>query len=257
MNGMEKEKIADLLLEAQRTAVPLPLHLRQSFTLDEAYEVQKCVVEKKLAQGHRILGKKIGLTSKAMRDAMGIDRPDFGSIFSDGIYPQGIPLKRDAFITPRVEGEIAFLLKEDIKAANCTVYDVIKATEGVMACLEFVDSRWGKDFSFYDSVSDNASCGGFMLGSKLVSLTDLDLRYIGLYMTKNGALINSGLGVEVMGDPLNAVVWLANQMIERGDYLKAGDIILSGSLVAAVPVEKGDSMNICFSQLGNIEIKFE
>ena len=257
MMTMDKHQIADLLLEAQRTGIALDPSLRQPFTLEEAYEVQKCVAEKKIKQGNKMIGKKIGFTSQAMRDALGIDQPDYGNLFSDAIYPQGVPMQRDRFIIPKVEGEIAFLLKDDIKGPNCTAYDVIKATEGVIACLEFIDSRWGAGFSFYDSISNNGSCGGFMLGSKMLKLDRLDLRHVGLYMTKNGKLVNSALGVEVMGDPINAVVWLANQMAEHGTYLKAGEVILSGSLVAAVPVEKGDCMSISFTHFGTMEICFE
>lgn len=155
-----------------------------------------------------------------------------------------------------MEGEIAFVLHIDLAGPGVTTADVCQATKGVMACLEFVDFRWDFNVSFFDSVADNAACGGFLLGSRVVPLHGLDLRYIAMFMMKNGELVSSGAGVEVMGDPLNAIAWLANKLGEHGDRLRAGDVVLSGAITAAVPVVAGDSMNICFSKLGNIEVRF-
>lgn len=256
MLTMDKKEIAKMLLKAHEEAKPIPLEYRQDFTIEEAYAVQTEVMKEKIARGGRVIGKKIGFTGRGMRKQFGIDTPDYGNIFDDEIYAQGTAIEAGKFISPRVEGEIAFLLKKDLSGPNCTVYDVIQATDGIMACLEFVDSRWGSNFTFIDSVADNGGCGGFLLGSKFRKLEEIDLRTIGMYMTKNGELVHSGAGVEVMGDPINAVVWLANQLAEHGSSMKAGDIVLSGAVTASVPVEAGDCMNICFAELGNIEVKF-
>lgn len=250
------QQLAAMLLEAQRTAVPVSEEFRQDFTLAEAYAVQECIRQEKERQGARVIGKKVGFTSRAMREKFGIDIPDYGSLFSDQIFAQGTSIKASQFIKPHVEGEIAFLLAEGLQGPGVTVGDVHRATKGVMACLEFVDFRWGFTPTFYDSVADNAACGGFLLGSKLIPLDGLDLRYIAMFMTKNGALINSGAGVEVMGDPVNAVAWLANTLAEHGGALKAGQIVLSGAITAAEPVRSGDSMTVCFSKLGQISVQF-
>lgn len=248
--------LAVMLLEAQRTAVPVAEKFRQDFTLAEAYAVQEFIRQEKEGQGVRVIGKKIGFTSRAMREKFGIDIPDYGSLFSDHVFAQGTPINAQQFIKPHVEGEIAFLLAEDLQGPGVTVADVHRATKGVMACLEFVDFRWGFTPTFFDSVADNAACGGFLLGSKLVPLDGLDLRYIAMFMTKNGGLVNSGAGVEVMGDPVNAVAWLANTLSEHGGGLKAGQVVLSGAITAAEPVQSGDSMTVCFSTLGQISVTF-
>ena len=250
------QQLAEMLIEAQRTAVPVPEKFRQDFTLAEAYAVQECIRQEKERLGVRIIGKKVGFTSRAMREKFGIDIPDYGSLFSDQIFVQGTPIEAQKFVKPHVEGEIAFLLDEDLQGPGITVADVHRATKGVMACLEFVDFRWAFTPTFYDSVADNAACGGLLLGSKLVPLNELDLRYIAMFMTKNGRLVNSGAGIEVMGDPVNAVAWLANTLAEHGGGLKAGQIVLSGAITAAEPVQSGDSMTVCFSTLGQISVEF-
>ncbi|MDR1376537.1 MAG: 2-oxopent-4-enoate hydratase, partial [Synergistaceae bacterium] len=224
MLNMEKKDLAALLLKAQKEAIPVPSKYRQDFTLEEAYGVQICIKEAKGAQGRRVVGKKIGFTGRGMRRQFGIDTPDYGNLFDDQMFVQGTTLDTVKFVKPRVEGEIAFLLKKDLAGPSVTVYDVLDATQGVMACLEFVDSRWDFDITFMDSIADNGGCGGFLLGSRMLDLKGLDLRYIAMFMTKNGELMYSGTGVEVMGDPLNAVVWLTNKLTEHGTHLKAGDI---------------------------------
>ena len=256
MPHLGKQEIAAMLLAAQQNAVPVPEQYRQSFTLEEAYAVQDCIRAAKESQGIRVVGKKIGFTSRGMRERFNIDIPDYGCLFSDQVYAQGVPIQTAQFVKPHVEGEIAFLLKKDLVGPGVTVADVYDATRGVMACLEFVDFRWGFASSFYDSVADNAACGGFLLGSKILSLQGLDLRYIAMFMQKNGSLLRSGAGVEVMGDPVNAVAWLANKLAEHGNCLKAGEVVLSGAIVAAEPVVAGDAMTVCFSELGTIEVAF-
>ena len=256
MLTMKPEELARLLIDVQVTALPVPEQYRQEFTLEEAYAVQQCIRAEKEKAGVRVVGKKIGFTSQAMRKKFNIDISDYGNLFHDQCFPQGAPIPANRFVKPHVEGEIAFVIKSDLRGPGVTAAEVSAATKGVMACLEFVDFRWDFASNFHESVADNAACGGFLLGSKLVPVDKLDLRYIAMFMQKNGALISSGAGVEVMGDPLNAVAWLANKLHAHGDYLRAGDIVLSGAITAAVPVAAGDSMNICFSELGNIEVRF-
>lgn len=245
-----------MLIRAQDTATPLPESERQTLTLEEAYAVQSAIRDEKVRQGHRVVGKKIGFTGRAMRALFKVDEPDYGNLFSDQMFPQGGAVAASRFVAPKVEGEIAFVLKRDVTGPGVTPADVLAATRGVMACIEFVDFRWGFQANILDSIADNASCGGFALGSKLAPLKALDLRHEGMFVEKNGELVNSGAGVEVMGDPLNAVVWLANALAAHGDGLHAGDIILSGSLTAAVPVQAGDAVTVSFATLGSVSVRF-
>lgn len=253
---MNHQILAEALLNAQDTATRLPGELRQIFTEQDAYEVQRQLTRLKETRGSRVVGRKIGLTSRAMQRQFGIETPDYGNLFDDERFSQGTPIDTARFIEPRVEGEIAFLLKKDLTGPSVTVSDVLAATEGVMACAEIIDNRWGPGFTVLDSIADNASCGGFLLGSKLVPLINLDLRYLAMFLQKNGELVHSGAGVEVMGDPLNAVAWLASRLSAHGSGLKAGEIVLSGAITAAVPVQAGDCVSICFSQLGDIHMMF-
>lgn len=257
MMNMDKKELAMMLVKAQETAIPVPEKYRQQFTVEEAYSVQELVREERERQGHKVIGKKIGFTSKAMREQFNFDQPDYGNLFLDQSYATGSAIDVSKFVAPRAEGEIAFVLKEDLSGPGVTSADVLRATEGVMACLEFIDSRWDFKFEVVDSIADNGGCGGFLLGSKLVKLDGLDLRYIAMFVKKNGELISSGTGVEVLGDPLNAVAWLANKLAEHGTHLKAGDVILSGALTGAVPVAKGDVLNVSFSTLGDVDVRFE
>ena len=255
MPVLNPKEIARLLIEAEQNAKPLPPTMKQHFTLEEAYAVQLEVCRQKLEKGYQVVGKKIGLVSRAMQKMMNVDQPDYGHIFAQQMHSQGTPIDTAKFITPRVEGEIAFILDKDLTGPGVKASDVVRATRGVMACLEFVDSRW-EEFDVYDSISDNASCGGFLLGSKLVPLENLDLRYIGMFIEKNGELHSSGLGVEIMGDPLNSVAWLANKLSEFGISLKAGEVVLSGAITSMVPVTKGDILQVSFSTLGSITVRF-
>ncbi len=257
MVNMDLKELAIMLVDAEEAAKPISEKYKQDFTEKEAYDVQILVRDEKLRRGQRVIGKKIGFTSQAMRKQFNYHSCDYGNIFDKQIFEQGSAIKLDNFLTPRVEGEIAFILKEDLSGPGVTVSDVVRATDGVMACLEFVDTRWDFGIQVLDSIADNAACGGFVLGSKFVRLDNLDLRYIAMFVQKNGVLLSSGAGVEVMGDPLNAVAWLANKLHEHGAKLKAGDIILSGAITGAVEVNKGDVLDVSFSTLGNIQIRFE
>ena len=258
MATMLPASLAQLLIKAQETAVPLGVEYNQNFASEaEAYAVQEAVRDEKIRQGCRVVGKKIGLTSRGMQEMFKTNEPDYGNLFSDQLYLQGAPIPRERFIAPMVEGEIAFVLREDLRGPGVSPADVIRATHGVMACLEFVDSRWDASlFGLLNSISDNASCGGFLLGSKLVPLDGLDLKHIAMFVEKNGNLVSSGAGVEVMGDPCNAVAWLANSLAQHGGGLKAGDVILSGAITRAVPVVKGDWLRVSFSVLGDVGVYF-
>ena len=254
---VERKQLAVLLVDAQESGKPVPAEYRQEFTLEEAYAVQVLVRDEKIRRGHRVLGKKVGFTGRAMRQQFNFDQPDYGNLFSDQIFTQGAAIDTSRFVAPKVEGEIAFIMQSDLSGPHVTVADVLRATYGVMACLEFVDSRWDFGITVLDSIADNAGCGGFALGSKLLKLEGVDLRYTAMFVEKNGVLISSGAGIEVLGDPLNSIAWLVNKLAEHGDGLRAGDIVLSGAISGATPAVKGDVFNVSFSNLGSIGVRFE
>ena len=255
--NVDQRTLAVMLADAQETGKPVTAEYKQAFTLEEAYAVQIMVRDEKIRRGHRVLGKKVGFTGRAMRQQFNVDEPDYGNLFSDQIFTQGAAIDTSRFVAPKVEGEIAFIMQADLRGPHVTVADVIRASHGVMACLEFVDSRWDFGITVLDSIADNAGCGGFALGSTLVKLDGLDLRHIGMYVEKNGVLISSGAGIEVLGDPLNSMAWLANKLAEHGEYLRAGDIVLSGAVSGATPAAKGDVFHVSFGTLGSIGVRFE
>lgn len=260
MSRVDNKELARLLLAAGESARPLAPEFAPDFASEaEAYAVQLEVRDEKIRRGCRVVGKKVGFTGNAMRKQFGLERPDYGNVFSDQVFAQGMPLELSKFIAPKVEGEIAVVLKNELRGPGVTASEVIQATAGVMACLEFVDTRWDLSkmkFDIKHSIADNAACGGILLGSKLVPLDGLDLRYLAMIVEKNGEILSTGAGAEVMGDPLNAVAWLANAMAEHGNYLRAGEVILSGAITGATPVKAGDSMQVSFSVLGSISVKF-
>lgn len=221
-------------------------------SIEEAYRIQLITVEALLGGGRKVVGKKIGLTSPAMQQMFDVHEPDYGHLLDDMLVYQGAEISASRLLQPRIEGEIAFVLERDLMGPGVTPADVIRGTAGVMAALEIIDSRirdW--KVKIQDTVADNASSGAFVLGSKLVPLSGLDLRYIGFVMTKNGQLTATGAGAAVLGNPVQSVAWLANKMSEYGISLEAGEIILSGSAVAAVPVKAGDSIHLTVDRIGD------
>jgi 2-keto-4-pentenoate hydratase len=224
--------------------------------IDDAYAIQLENVKRSIAAGAKISGKKIGLTSKPMQDMFSVNEPDYGHLY-DTMDLTGKPVPAGSLLQPKVEGEIAFLLKDDVKGPDATVADVLAATDYVVAALEIVDSRI-KDWKIklFDTVSDNASSGCYVLGAKKIKPADIDL--IGERMTfyKNGEEIGSGAGSAVLGDPAYCVAWLANKLWAYGVILGKGEVVLSGALSAAVEAHAGDTFKAEFSALGSVEAVF-
>ncbi len=250
----------DELYHALTTRTPIaPLSSRgPAFSLEDAYRVQQRFIERRLQAGESVIGKKIGLTSRAVMNMLGVDQPDFGQLLSGMLYNDGESVPVSSLIAPRAEGEIAFVLKRDLIGPGLTAADVLAATEGVMACFEVVDSRiadW--KIQIQDTVADNASCGVFVLGNQLVSPRGLDLSLVGMALEKNGELVATGAGAASLGHPVNAMVWLANKLGSLGIPLKAGEVILSGSLAALVPVKAGDSLHMSLGGLGSCTVRFD
>lgn len=253
------EKLGDELyqaLVARETLAPLT-ERHPEITIEDAYRVQQRMIARRLEAGERIVGKKIGVTSRAVMTMLGVYQPDFGMLLDGMLYNEGEAIAADTLIQPKAEGEIAFMLKRDLKGPGVTAADVLAATEGVMACFEIVDSRirdW--QIKVQDTVADNASCGVFVLGDRLVDPRRVDLNTCGMVLEKNGEIAATGAGAAALGAPANAVAWLANTLGSLDIALKAGEVILSGSLAAMVPVKAGDSLRVTIGGIGGCSVRF-
>jgi 2-oxopent-4-enoate/cis-2-oxohex-4-enoate hydratase len=259
MDQQTIEKLGDTLYEALVARQPItPLTASYpDMTIEDAYYVQQRMISRRLESGERVVGKKIGVTSKAVMNMLGVHQPDFGYLLDGMVYNEGESIEMDSLIQPKAEGEIAFLLKKDLQGPGVTAADVLAATEGVMACFEIVDSRiqeW--KIKIQDTVADNASCGVFVLGDQLVDIADIDLALCGMVLEKNGEIVVTGAGAATMAHPVNAMVWLANTLGQLGIALKAGDIVLSGAMGAMVPVAKGDNLRMAIGGIGGCSVRF-
>ncbi|MRI33957.1 2-oxopent-4-enoate hydratase [Endozoicomonas sp. OPT23] len=261
MNKEQRAKYGDELYQALKTGKTIePFTDRDSdITIDDAYHISLHMLEKRVANGDKIVGKKIGVTSKAVQDMLNVHQPDFGFITDEMWFNNNdaISISENKLIQPRAEGEIAFKLKKDLVGPGVTEKDVLEATESVMPCFEIVDSRihnW--NIKIQDTVADNASCGVFVLSDNEVDPNTVDLPSAQMKVYKNGELISEGLGSAVQGNPLTAVAWLANTLGEFGIPFKAGEIILSGSLVPLESVVAGDVMSLEIEGLGTAEVSF-
>jgi 2-keto-4-pentenoate hydratase len=253
-------KAVQLLDEAYEThtSIKEPFSaLEPELTLDEAYDIQIRQIEKALEKGEKITGKKIGLTSSAMQKLLGVDQPDYGHLLQSMEVPAGADISLRRLFQPKVEGEIAFVLKHDLSGPNVTAEDVLEAADYIVPALEIVDSRI-KDWKIklVDTVADNASCGLYVLGDNKVSLDDIDLKSVQMKLLKNGSVVNEGSGKDVLGDPALCAAWLANKLSEYNVSLKAGEVILSGALSAAVEIKPGDNFTASFTDLGEVSAGF-
>ncbi len=248
------------LFRALRTRQPVePLITREpTLTLEEAYRISLGILARREAEGERVVGKKIGATSRAVQDMLKVNQPDYGFLTDRMRFTEGtpIPVSRE-LIQPKAEGEIAFVLKRDLMGPGITPADVIAATEGVAPCFEIVDSRvrdW--KITIQDTIADNASSGLFVVSDKLTSVHEVDLVTCGMVLWKNGEVIATGAGAAALGSPVNCMTWLANAMGAYGMPLKAGEVILSGSLVPLIPIAPGDHMEVAVGGLGRLAVEF-
>ena len=259
MNPSDIQTAGDALYEAmvQRTTITPLSSQYPDITIDDAYEIQQRMTARRLAAGERIIGKKIGVTSKAVMNMLGVFQPDFGWLTDGMVYNEGQAIEASSLIQPKAEGEIAFVLKKTLMGPGITAADVMAATEGVMACFEIVDSRiqdW--KIKIQDTVADNASCGVFVLGDRIVDPRDVDLVTCGMVLEKNGDIVATGAGAAAMNHPANAIAWLANTLGQRGIALEAGEVVLSGSLGIMVPVVAGDNLRVTIGGIGGCSVRF-
>lgn len=253
------EKLAQELYNADLKRSPIQAITERypDINYEEAYKIQMVGMKFRMADGHVIVGKKIGLTSKAMQNALGVFEPDYGYITDKMMALEGEPISVSSLILPKIEPELAFVLKSDLAGPGVTVADVLLATAGVMPAFEIIDSRL-KDWKIkiHDTIADGASIGRIIVSGKLSKIDEIDLRYTGLVLEKNGEVVATAAGAAVLGHPANAVAWLANKLSQYGMTLKAGDIVMSGSLTAACVVEFGDNVRATFDRIGTVSARF-
>ncbi len=259
MSNLDSTVLGRILFEALKDGNPVgPLtEACPDMSIDDAYAVSLAFLETRLSEnGERVVGKKIGVTSKPVQDMLGVFQPDFGFLTNAMLASDG-RVHMDKHIAPRAEAEIAFMLKKGLKGPGITGQDVLDATDYIQPCFEIVDSRI-KDWKIkiQDTVADNASCGVFALGREKISPHGMNLAELEVVVEKNGAEISRGKGTAVQGAPENAVAWLANTLGEYGIPFEAGEIILSGSLVPLEPAARGDRMTMTIAGLGACDVEF-
>lgn len=254
------EKMAATLLEAEKRGTEIDKLVDQYPELDAdlAYQVQDRLIEMKChAENARIVGFKLGLTSVAKQKMMGVHEPTYGILLDSMQWPEEQPLPLTSLIHPKVEPEIAFVFKHEVRGPGISVPDILEATEYVMPALEIIDSRY-RNFSFTlaDVIADNSSSARFILGGAFFRPEQLDLRLMGMVFRKNGRIMATSTGAAVMGHPARAIAWLANKLGEAGKSIRAGEIVLSGALCAAAAIEEKDVFSVSFDGLGSLTAVF-
>lgn len=257
---MNNSMIAQKLYEAERscTQMEAPTKDFPELKTEDAYEIQLLNIKRKVEEGEKVIGMKVGLTSKAMQNLLNVNEPDYGHLTDKMLLLEGEVCSFDELIQPKVEGELAFCLKKGLKGPGVTIADVYNATDWVVPAIEIVDSRirdWKIKLS--DTIADNGSSARFVLGSKMTPITKVDMRLTGMTLEKNGELVNSGTCAEVLGNPAAAVAWLANKLSAFDIELKEGSIVMAGALTAAQVVERGDSFTVNFYGMGSLTVKFK
>lgn len=232
-------------------------------TIADAYAIQRAWVEKKIAGGRKMIGHKIGLTSRAMQVSSNITEPDHGVLLDDMQFEEGSDIPMSRFIVPRVEVELAFILGKPLSGPNCTIFDVLDATEYVIPALEIIDARihnvdpeTGITRKVFDTISDNAANAGIVLGGRAIRPHDVDLRRVPAILYRNGVIEESGVSAAVLNHPAKGVAWLANKLAPYGVSLEPGQIILGGSFTRPVAAAPGDTFHVDYDQLGSISCRF-
>jgi 2-oxo-hept-3-ene-1,7-dioate hydratase len=253
------EKIADELLRAEqeRDLVPLLTARYDAMTVEDSYAVQRIWRDRGIAVGRRLVGHKIGLTSKVMQAATGITEPDYGVIFADQVYDSGSAIEFDRFSNVRIEVELAFVLGSALSGPDVSIFDVLDSTKYVMPALEILSSRielTGR--TIVDTISDNAALGAVVLGGSPLAPAAVDLRWASAVLHRNETIEESGVAAAVLGHPAMGVAWLANKLAQHGDRLDAGEIVLAGSFTRPMWVQRGDSITGDYRELGTVSCRF-
>ncbi|MCP4315058.1 MAG: 2-oxo-hepta-3-ene-1,7-dioic acid hydratase [Hyphomicrobiales bacterium] len=255
------EAAAGDLFTAERSGKQIGLLSRRfdGMTMDDAYAVQDALIKRKLAAGGKIAGWKIGLTSKAMQHALKIDIPDSGILFDDMLFEDDGTVPAGRFIQPRIEAEIAFVMKQPLSGTSVTAGDVLAATDYVAPSLEILDTRilradpdTGQTRSIVDTIADNAANAGLVLGAQRHNPREIDLRWTGAIVMRNGEVEETGLGAGVLDDPVAGIVWLVKRLAEYGQSVRAGDVVLSGSFIRPIEARPGDVFHADFGPFGTV-----
>ncbi|MGW6455904.1 2-keto-4-pentenoate hydratase [Streptomyces sp. NPDC055078] len=251
------EAAAARLLDAHATGTPCAPVRDLIGDIGAAYAVQNHLTEHWLAEGRRLTGRKIGLTSPAVQRQLGVDTPDCGMLYADMAVPDGAEIPAGAVQQPRAEAEVALVLDDDLTHERHTLTDLLRATAFALPAIEVCGSRireW--DITVADTVADNASCGRYVLGTRPVPLRDVDLRLAGMVLERRGEQVSAGAGAACLGHPLNAALWLADTLVRLGRPLRAGDTVLTGALGPMVPVQAGDVLEARIDGLGDVRVAF-
>lgn len=254
----ERKTAADHLREAHRTKKPCT-QLSTTFPhieIADSYAISSALADDRLKAGKRIIGHKIGLTSKAMQLSSQIDEPDYGYIFDDMLLNDGAEVRFEDFCIPRVEPELTFILKEPLKGPGVGLVDVLRATEYVVPSIEIIDARVQNPRKIYDTVADNAAAAGLVLGGRPVKPDEVDLRWVGALFYRNAEIEETGLAAGVLGHPAMAIAWLANKLAPFDVTLEPGHMMLSGSFTRPVWAAKGDTLHADFGPLGSVAVRF-
>jgi 2-oxo-hept-3-ene-1,7-dioate hydratase len=257
--------LAQRLDEAERTKVLIRAFTVEhpGLTIEDAYAIQRAWTSLQLARGRVVKGHKIGLTSRAMQSAVGINEPDYGVLLADMFYANASPIPFERFHAPRIEVELAFVLKTPLKGPDCTLFDVLNATDYVTPALEILETRMhrvdpqtGAARKVTDTISDNAANAALVLGGRPFRPLDVDLRWVGAMLFRNGQIEETGIAAGVLNHPANGVAWLANRLAPHGEHLQSGEVVLAGSFTRPVDVSKGDTFHADYGSFGSVSCQF-
>jgi 2-oxo-hept-3-ene-1,7-dioate hydratase len=258
LSDADRQKAADILLSAEETRTPA-LQLTKTFPdirIEDSYAISSRVTETKIARGDRLIGHKIGLTSKAMQASSQIDEPDYGHLLESMLLNDGAKVRFEDYCVPRVEPELTFILKEPLKGPGIGLVDVLRATEWVVPSIEIIDARVQNPRKIQDTVADNGAAAGIVLGGRPVRPDAVDLRWVGAIFYRNAEIEETGLAAGVLGHPAMAIAWLANKVGRFGTVLEPGHLMLSGSFTRPVWAAKGDTLHADFGPLGSVSVQF-
>ena len=260
LDDATRAELAAKLAEAERSRVPIdPLTAGYpDIDVVDAYEIQLINIRQRVAEGAKVVGHKVGLSSAAMQKMMNVDEPDYGHLLDEMQVYEDVPVKAGTFLYPRVEVEVGFILADDLPGAGCTEDDVLAATAAFVPSIELIDTRI-KDWKIKlcDTIADNASSAGWVLGTERVSPKDIDIQAIDAVLRCNGEVVAEGRSDAVLGNPVTAVAWLARKVDSFGVRLKAGDVVLPGSCTRAIDALPGSSFVADFTGLGSVRLSFE
>jgi 2-oxo-hept-3-ene-1,7-dioate hydratase len=258
LSDEDRRRCAEDLLRAEfeRKVIPQPSRTFPNMEIEDAYRIQDLWAQARIAKGARVVGHKIGLTSRAMQMASKMTEPDYGRILDDALYNDGAQIRASAFLKPRLEVELAFIMGEDLEGPGARVYDVMRATEFVVPALEIIDYRTEVPRAIMDTIADNAAFGAMVVGGRTIRPMDVDVRWIGATLSKNGIIEESGVSAAVMGHPAAGVAWLVRKLHAVDTKLKRGQIVLSGSFTRPVDIKAGDVIHADYGPLGAIGLSF-